>query len=259
MNYFQIRQDELVFEVLSGTYKQNSDDTISCIMACPIPTCTKTFTLSFKAYRAYYKPKKQSTVSGKTPAKWQTASLENHILKDHKAVSSDVENQNSASVEFESNISQQSDQSSHVIILEEFQSTENQNSASDEFELNRNQQSDQPSHVIILEEFLPTENQDIAFDEFESNRNQQPDQSSQVNIAEGFRSPENLDSTSDNSESNRNQQIDVDIIVQQLEFIRDEQAENSESVNQTTTRRLRKKRVSVDFIPTISKRIKKKM
>ncbi len=55
-------------------------------MVCPINTCTTCFTISFKAYRAYYIPKKASTRQideRKTPPKWQLASITSHMLSCH--------------------------------------------------------------------------------------------------------------------------------------------------------------------------------
>ena len=60
------------------------DGIVSYKMHCPVPICSRKFTVTYKSYKSYYKGKNESRTNvGFTPAKWHFSSIKMHLLSEH--------------------------------------------------------------------------------------------------------------------------------------------------------------------------------
>lgn len=72
----------MFFKVVSGTYGENPDGTISCLLECPLLDCDHICTVSYSSYPSYNQTKKKVN-SNPAGWKWQLSSVSNHIRKKH--------------------------------------------------------------------------------------------------------------------------------------------------------------------------------
>ena len=76
----------MIFKVVKDSFQQKSDGVISCLLKCPLKNCEQTFKVAFKSYLKYHKAKKERTATNnRSPPKWYTASVQDHMLREHIA------------------------------------------------------------------------------------------------------------------------------------------------------------------------------
>lgn len=61
-----------------NTFQVKSDGSASCTMSCPVPTCSRKFTVLFKAYN-----KKRDRDECSSAPKWYFSNVKKHLLQNH--------------------------------------------------------------------------------------------------------------------------------------------------------------------------------